>query len=76
MTPFDYIEQTIDYAEYIGVAHYTCDFRAEDVARSFHGAMATCYGAGLSPRFAAIILFSLTIEKVMEIYARRKDMVN
>lgn len=64
--PYDkFYDEVFEHLEYYGTPELVSGFEPADVARSFAGAIMAGYVRGISPRFTAIIVWSLTIRKVM-----------
>lgn len=64
LTALEFFDRVHDYAEYIGVPELVIYYEPDDVAKSFGPMIGEGYKKGLSYRFIAIALFSLTMEKI------------
>lgn len=57
-----YQDTVIEYLEYIDYPYWVSQFRPEDVARAMFHSMLNFHANRISPRMAAISIFSLTYQ--------------
>jgi hypothetical protein len=65
-----YLDDVMNYLEYIGLPNYVAEYAPEDVARSFSGAIEAGYEFKLSIRLAALMIFGMTMEKIVNMNAK------
>jgi hypothetical protein len=59
-----FMDEVFEYLEYLGLPAYVVEYAAEDVGRSFSGAIEAGYECGLSAKLTALMIFGLTLDKV------------